>query len=224
MSIVIKWLFGLVIGMAALFIFLAYVLSSFSVNNSFAQVRADEEQVQVFVTSNGIHTDFVLPVRTRTVNWRHKLPLHHFRQVDSGYTHVAFGWGDRRFYMETPSWRDLTPSVALRSALLPTPSALHVLYLKGPPRHTKRQQSLLLSSEQYQKLVTYLDSQFQQTNGQYRHITGSGYTSYDTFYEAHGKFHILNNCNNWVNRGLKAADTKAALWAPLPFAVMRQLR
>ncbi|MHA6248830.1 TIGR02117 family protein [Pontibacter sp. CAU 1760] len=210
--------------MAALFLFMAFVLSSFSVNNSFAQVQADDEPVEVFVTSNGIHTDFVLPVKTRTINWRHTLPMQHFRQVDSSYTHVAFGWGDRRFYMETPSWSDLTLGVALRSALWPTPSALHVVYLKGPPRHTRQQQPLLLSPEQYRKLVTYIDSRFQQANGQYRHITGSGYSPNDTFYEAHGKFHILNNCNNWVNRGLKAADTKAALWAPLPFAVMRQLR
>lgn len=213
-----------VAGAVALFLLSALALSSIPVNTSLAQAPQEEEVVEIFVTSNGVHTDIVVPVATPYTDWRRKLPLHHFANADSSYTHVAFGWGDREFYMKTPSWRDLTLDVALRASLWPTPSAMHATYIPSRLTPTKHQLPVLLSPEQYRQLVGYIDASFQKENGNYRHITGSGYTGQDTFYEAHGKFYILKNCNNWVNQGLKAAGVEAALWAPLPFAVMRHLR
>ena len=218
------WAAGSVAGAVVLFLISAFVLSSFPAKSGFAQVPQAEEQVEIFVTSNGVHTDIVVPVATPYIDWREKVPLHHFANADSSYTHLSFGWGDREFYMKTPSWGDLTPGVALRAALWPTPTAMHVEYIASRLTSTKRQQPVLLSTEQYRQLVLYIDASFQKENGSYRHITGSGYTEQDTFYEAHGKFYILRNCNNWVNQGLKAAGVEAALWGPLPFAVMRHLR
>ncbi|WP_161890577.1 TIGR02117 family protein [Pontibacter russatus] len=215
---------GTVAGAVVLFLLSAFLLSSFPVRSSFAQAPHAEEPVEIFVTSNGVHTDIVVPVATPYTDWREKVPLHHFANADSSYTHLSFGWGDREFYMKTPSWSDLTPGVALRAALWPTPTAMHVEYIASRLTPTKRQLPVLLTPEQYRQLVLYIDASFQKENGGYRHITGSGYTGQDTFYEAHGKFYILKNCNNWVNGGLKAAGVKAALWAPLPFAVMRHLR
>lgn len=218
------WAAGTVAGAVLLFLFSAFVLSSLPVKPSFAQASQEQEQIEIYVTSNGVHTDLVVPVATPYIDWREKVPLHHFKRADSSYTHLSFGWGDREFYLKTPSWSDLTPGVALRAALWPTPTALHVEYIHSGLVPTKRQRPVLLSGEQYRQLVQYIDSSFQKENGAYRHITGSGYTRQDTFYEAHGKFYILKNCNNWVNGGLKAAGVETAFWAPLPFAVMRHLR
>ncbi|WP_162051831.1 TIGR02117 family protein [Pontibacter pamirensis] len=219
----VLWFIGTVAGLVVLFVFSAFVLSSIPVNSSAAQVPP-AAPVEIYVTSNGVHTDIVVPVATPTIDWRNKIPLHHFENADSSYQYLAFGWGDRRFYMETPEWDDLTPGVALRATLWPTPSAMHVKYIVSRLTPTKRQQPVLLSAAHYRQLVDYIDASFQQESGQYIHITDSGYTGQDTFYEAHGKFYILKNCNNWVNQGLKAAGVEAALWAPLPFAVMRHLR
>ncbi|MCJ8164476.1 TIGR02117 family protein [Pontibacter sp. E15-1] len=213
-----------VVGTVALFLLCAAVLGSIPVNNGFAQAHTEDERVEIFVTSNGVHTDFVVPVATPYMDWRQKVPLEHFPAADSSYTYLAFGWGDRRFFMQTPSWRDLTPGVALSASLWPTPAAMHVAYVSSKLIPTRQQQPVLLSPEQYQQLVAYIDASFQKENGAYRHISGSGYTGQDTFYEANGKFYILHNCNNWVSKGLKAAGIPTALWAPLPFAVMRYLR
>lgn len=221
-ALFICWAAGAVAGAVALFLLAAFVLSSVPVQRSFAQ--GPQEQVEIFVTSNGVHTDIVVPVATTYIDWREKVPLHHFALADSSYSYLAFGWGDRRFYMETPSWRDLTPGIAVRAALWPTPAAMHVAYISSRLLPTQHQQPVLLSQEQYRELVRYIDGSFQKENGSYRHISGSGYTGQDTFYEAHGRFYILKNCNNWVNQGLKAAGVETALWAPLPFAVMRHLR
>ncbi|MFD3001753.1 TIGR02117 family protein [Pontibacter toksunensis] len=219
----ILWILSAVAGLAILFILSAFVLSSIPVKSSQAQA-SPADPIEIYVTSNGVHTDIVVPVATAVIDWRSKIPLDHFENADSSYQYIAFGWGDRQFYMETPEWDDLTLGVALRASLWPTPTAMHVEYISSRLTPTKRQQPVLLSAAHYRQLVAYIDASFQQENGKYKHIAGSGYTGQDTFYEAHGKFYILKNCNNWVNQGLKAAEVEAALWAPLPFAVMRHLR
>ncbi|TXK50733.1 TIGR02117 family protein [Pontibacter qinzhouensis] len=208
--------------LVTLFFVLGFLLSSFPVNRSFAQTP--ESTIRIFVTSNGVHTDLVLPVVTPLRDWRQKLPLQDFATTDSTFTHIGFGWGDRRFYMETPEWSDLKLNVALTSALWPTRTAMHVEYIRSSLATNDRQRPVLLTLAQYQQLIEFIDSSFQQQNGEYVLIEGSGYSGHDNFYEAHGKFYATKNCNSWVNKGLKAADVKTAWWAPFPYAIMRHLR
>ncbi|WP_052738835.1 TIGR02117 family protein [Pontibacter korlensis] len=219
------WLAAATVGATVLFLLAALLLSSITVNEGYAQVQPQEEYIEIFITSNGVHTDIVVPVSTAYIDWRRKLPLPHFGGVDSTYYYVAFGWGDRRFYMETPEWKDLTPGVAITASLWPTRTAMHVEYIRSKLIPTKRQRPLQITPEQYQQLITYIDNSFvQQDNGRYMHISGSGYSGQDTFYEAHGRFYLLKNCNNWVNQGLKSMGVRTAVWAPIPYAIMRHLR
>ncbi|WP_187261788.1 TIGR02117 family protein [Pontibacter beigongshangensis] len=208
--------------LVGLFFLLGFLLSSIPVNSSFAQTS--ESKVEIFVTSNGVHTDLVLPVATPYMDWRQKLPLQHFATADSSFTHVGFGWGDRRFYMETPEWSDLKLDVALTSALWPTRTALHVEYIRSRLVPNQRQRPVLLTETQYLRLIAFIDSSFQRENGAYMLIENSGYSGTDNFYEAHGKFYATKNCNSWVNKGLKEAGVKTAWWAPFPYAIMRHLR
>ncbi|MDX5482248.1 MAG: TIGR02117 family protein [Hymenobacteraceae bacterium] len=218
----ILWALGTIAALTALFFLAAFVLGSVTVNSSYAQ--ASEDSVEIFITSNGVHTDIVVPVSTPHIDWRSKIPLHHFADVDSSYTHLSFGWGDRRFYMQTPEWSDLTPGVALSAALWPTPTAMHVEYISSRLEPNRQQLPIRISAEQYRQLIAYIDGSFQKENGTYRHIPDTGYSETDTFYEAHGRFYALKNCNNWVNQGLKTAELRSALWAPIPYAVMRHYR
>jgi uncharacterized protein (TIGR02117 family) len=217
------WATGMLCVATALFFVTAVILSSIPVNSSFAE-PSDKSKIKVYVTSNGVHTDIVVPVVTPYIDWRNRLPLSHFGNVDSSYTYLSIGWGDKRFYIQTPEWKDLTPEVAITAALWPTKSAIHVEYLKFELLPTQNQRPIWLSADQYQKLIKYIDASFQQYNGHYVLIKNAGYSHTDAFYEAESKFYILNNCNNWVNGGLKAVEVKTALWAPLPFAIMRYLR
>jgi len=200
----------------------AMLLSLVPVNTSYAQ--NEPETIEIFVISNGIHTDLVLPVKTHVTDWRTEIPLHHFKEADSTYKSIAFGWGDRKFYMETPEWSDLTLEVVLSAALWPTPSAMHVAYFPSKPAPSQHQKPVLLSVTQYKALVNYIRNSFQQRNGDVILIPGAGYTSNDNFYEGREKFFFPKSCNNWVNSGLKAAGVKTAFWAPLPFSIMRHLQ
>ena len=221
------WWFGLRTFYAILLVFfisivVALLLSFIPVNTNFAQTKQDS--VQIFVTSNGIHTDLVLPVKTPLLDWRDKIPVQHFAGADSSDNSIAFGWGDRKFYMETPEWKDLTLEVALAAVFWPTPSALHVEYIPTALKPGKHQRPVQLSAEQYLKLVQYIHNSFRTKNGEYMLIKGAGYTLEDNFYEGREKFYFPKNCNNWVNSALKAAGVKTAFWAPFPFTIMRHLR
>ncbi len=222
---VILWILAVVAGAAVLFMVAAFILGSITVHNGYAQAQAQEEPIEIYVTSNGVHTDIIVPVSTPFIDWRDKLPLHHFGSVDSTYRYIGFGWGDRKFYMETPEWTDLTPKVAITAALWPTRTAMHVEYIRARLVPTKRQRPIHITPAQYRQLIAFIDKSFvQQQDGSYLHISGSGYSGRDTFYEANGKFYILKNCNNWVNYGLKSMGVKTAVWAPLPVSIMRHLR
>ncbi len=199
------------------------LLSFIPVNSSFAQAKKPES-IEIYVTSNGVHTDLILPVSTAYMDWRQHINLQHFAGADSTFTHIGFGWGDRRFYMETPEWSDLTLKVALQAAFWPSPSAIHVEYIRRPLKPTRHQRPIHITPEQYTMLVQFIQGSFQQQNGKFILIPGKGYSSTDNFYEAHEKFYLPKNCNYWVNRGLKAAGLKAAFFAPFPFAIMRHYR
>lgn len=212
---------GLVL-MTMLYILSALVLGSVPVNSSYAQTT---QGIEIFVTNNGVHTDLVLPVKTRYIDWRDRLHVQDYAGADSTFTHVSFGWGDRKFYMETPEWKDLTLTTAITALFWPTRTAMHVEYIARPLQKNKHQQPVVVTEEQYQALVQYLLDSFQQEpDGEFLLIEGKGYNDRDNFYEATGKFHLFKTCNVWVNGGLKAMGYRTALWTPFSFQVMRQVR
>jgi uncharacterized protein (TIGR02117 family) len=201
---------------------LVVALGVISVNNSFAQT---ERGIAIYVIDNGIHTDLVLPASSKVIDWRNYLHLKDFPGADTTFSHFAFGWGNRRFYMETPEWRNLSLDVALSAALGIGKSAMHVYYEPRPPKPGKRVIQLNLSEEQYAELVKYIFNTFRKDeNGRFLPIKSKGYTSTDNFYEANGKFSLLKTCNGWTNSGLKAAGVETVAWAPVPHLMMRKLR
>lgn len=214
---------ALAVGGLVLLYGLAILLAGlWPVNRSFAQ---SPRGVEIVVMDNGVHTDLALPVKTSVINWNEYLPLKDYRGANAGFTHVAFGWGNRKFYMETPEWTDLELDVALSAAFGFGKSAMHVYYLPAAPQANAKNVVLQLSETQYQKLVTYIQDSFQQDqNGKFLLIQNKGYTSTDNFYEAHGRFSLVRTCNSWTNSALKAAGVETVFWAPLPHLMMRKLR
>ncbi|KAA9331749.1 TIGR02117 family protein [Adhaeribacter soli] len=228
MSSYLKQIFrvlGKTIGFLSAFLLLVFMIVTaiglIPVNTSFAQAP---EGIEIYVIDNGAHTDLVLPVKTPVIDWRNRLPVSDYRAVDSTWQYVAFGWGDRLFYMETPQWKNLRPYVALQAVLWPTPSAMHVNYIRRRLQPDKDQRPVILSEAQYEKLVNYILHSFQQQDGSFLLIPGGGYSGDDNFYEAHGHFSFLKTCNTWTNNGLKAAGIETAYWAIFPWTVMKYRR
>lgn len=205
-----------------LYVIGALVLGLVPVNKNFAHAP---EGIEIFVVSNGLHADLVLPVSNASIDWRDHIPTAHFTGADPSFRYISIGWGDKGFYINTPEWSDLTPGTALRALFWPSPTAMHVTYFRQLPVHAPGFIRLQITTEQYQKLVLYILPYFKKKpDGSFILIPDAGYSSNDNFYEAFDHYHLFNTSNSWTNRGLKEAGVRSAVWAPLDRAILYQLR
>src|SRR6478735_3529358 len=104
-----------------------YTFPLIKVNTNF---RNSETGIKLFVISNGVHTDIVLPVKTACKDWTTLFPRDKFSLSDSSYNYISFGWGDKGFYLNTPNWSDLKISTAFKAAFGLSETAMHVSYVK----------------------------------------------------------------------------------------------
>ncbi len=209
------------LGIAILYVLIGLLFSIIPVNTDTPRAATG---IPVYITTNGVHADFTVPVATTTIDWRNYLSLQDYQGVSSSFEYAAFGWGDKGFYLHTPQWTDLTFSTALNALFLPSPTAMHVTYYRQAPTPGKNSRMLILNQQQYQALVAYIKSGFEKGEGeQPLLIRDAGYSPYDNFYEAEGSYSLLYTCNNWVNEGLKKIGVRAALWSPFDWGIMHQL-
>jgi uncharacterized protein (TIGR02117 family) len=182
---------------------------------------ANTPGVQAWVLSNGVHTDLVFPIRSATIDWRPLFPLAHFKAVPPDAEFIAIGWGDREFYLNTPTWGDLTASRAFGAMLGGNRALLHVTYLRRAQlRHNAFH--LPLSEAQYAELADYVRAAL--PAGRATPIAGAHYGNDDAFYEAEGGYHLFETCNTWTGRGLRQAGVTVSRWTPFDFNVTWHLQ
>jgi uncharacterized protein (TIGR02117 family) len=185
------------------------------VNNDF---RPTPDGIEIWLVSSPIHTDIVLPIRTATIDWRTRFPEGSFSVDPALATHVAIGWGNKQFYIYTPTWADLRFSTAFRALFWPSDSCMHVS-LCDAELLPKNAHSVKISADQYRRMVEYIDRGFRHTgNGSAIVIPHSAYGPADAFFEAEGNYHCFNTCNCWTGRALRAAGIRAGWYTPLPGA------
>lgn len=200
-----------VVILIVLYIVVAMGSSMIPVNTEQPDSTRDYE---IYIRSNGVHTDIVMPVKNDLVNWLDLVDPAHTRAGYMALEYVSFGWGDLEFYENTPEWNDLTPGVAFKALFLDSPSAMHVKFKHYVIRDDYTI-PIKVTSEQYLELANFIASSFAlDENGAAQNIRGLHYDMTDTFYHANGSLTILNTCNTWTNRALKSAGLRASLWTP----------
>jgi uncharacterized protein (TIGR02117 family) len=205
----------------ALYILAALVLGSIPVHRDFA---ATPGGIAVYVCSNGVHTDFVLPARTVDADWTAVFPPQDFRGPVAGYDHIGIGWGDLAFYRETPHWRDLRFATAWHALLGRGPSAIHAEYRPGP-LPAENCAGLAVDAQRYVELRDYITGNLAGYDpGMPARRAAGGYGARDAFFFARGHFSPVMTCNAWINRGLQAAGLPSGVWAPFEFLVLHHLR
>lgn len=199
------------------FYFTAYFIGSNIVVNCNSKEASDME---IFIASNGVHTDLIFPIRTAQIAWDTVFKPEVFKGVDSSYQYVALGWGDKGFYIETPTWADLKASTAFKACFFLSSSAMHVCYHKKikPSSSIK---SIKITTDQYQKLIAFYQSTFLRKDQTIQLIKDKGYTAFDNFYEAKGTYSFLKTCNVFTNDALKYAKIKAPYWSPFEGGLMK---
>ncbi|WP_420841837.1 TIGR02117 family protein [Eikenella glucosivorans] len=170
-----------------------------------------EPEITVWLLSNGVHTDIVVPTANSEADWRAVFPAEHTRSQEYA-PWLAIGLGDKNFYLNTHTWADLSPRTAFRAAAGLSSNAIHATYLHSLEDCT-RCAPIRISRPQYRRLVAYIHQSLQWQNGRTRPIpTHMVYGGHDAFYEATGSYNLFYTCNTWTNSALKTMGADAALW------------
>lgn len=179
-------------------------------------------EIEIFVQSNGVHTDLCLPVETSFVDWKTYAPPADFPSCKTA-EFIAIGWGDKGFFLDTPTWGDLTFKTAFNAAFLPSGTAMHVAYLEKKPLENNHIARVFLTPEEYQEMVTFVKNSFSLVNDKTVLIPNKGYWNNDNFYEANGSYHLFKTCNSWTNSALKRANVRTGCYALSAEGIMRHL-
>ena len=216
---------GLAVAAAPLALLLLYLLAT--VAGGLIAINRDRPLVatgiNVYILSNGIHTDVVVPVRTDIIDWSRILPGWDLAIALGLHDYLAFGWGDRDFYLNTPSWNDLHLSTALKALTGLDASVLHV---EAMPRPLWGPDSrlIVLTPEEYRHLADYLAASFlRDAAGAPVAIADAHYNANDGFFEATGHYSMLFTCNEWTRRALAAAGVRVPAWSPFGQALFFQV-
>lgn len=201
-------LFG-IFSFIALYVTSFLLISKITVNSD-ADLIKQQKTIPIYILTNGVHTDIVVPVKNEIKDWRNEVQFSQTQSKDSLMNYIGFGWGDKGFYLDTPEWSDLKASTAFKAVFGVSSSAIHATFFKEL-REGEDCKRILISKENYQKLVTYISNSFSYLlHPQW--IEGHSYGRKDAFYEAKGSYSLFYTCNTWANSTLKAANQKASLW------------
>ena len=175
---------------------------------------ASEGEVFVYLQRSDVHTDIVVPTRTSRIDWSTVVPPGDTGAAD-GEEYLAFGWGSRDFYLNVPTWDDLTVGIAFRAISGMGGTALHTRYMYEPAEGENCRR-LTLTFAQYDALVKYiLSSGRRNADGTFVHIEQAGGGWSNAFYEGTGRYSLFFTCNSWANSALKACGQTCCLWTPL---------
>ncbi len=207
------------IGLVLLYFLIAVVFSLIPVNRKHS---TETTNYPVYLATNGVHMDIVLPYSDSLANWNKFLKFDD--QISPFVQFIGIGWGDKDFYINTPTWGDLTFSTAFAAAFLKGQSAMHVSpYLSVS--ENERVVKVYLTKEQYITLTRYIRESFKKNpDNEFAEIKGVSYAHNDKFYLAHKSYHLFYTCNSWVNQGLKKTGIRTSLWTPFDKAILFQIK
>jgi uncharacterized protein (TIGR02117 family) len=218
--LILKLVQGLVIALA-IYVAAALVLSMIPINTDFQSVSNGAAGTDIYVRSNGVHTDIVLPLNDEI---RALIPQADLHNGDGALKYVSFGWGDKGFYLETPTWSDLKASTAFVAAFGLGSTAMHVEALDAPVvgENVRR---VRITDAQLAILMAHIKSSFiYDAQGAVERInTTANYNEHDAFYEAHGRYSLFTTCNEWTRKGLSLAGIRTAVFSPHEAGILRHL-
>jgi uncharacterized protein (TIGR02117 family) len=192
---------------------IAFLLTSITVNEH--QEGTSARNKTVYIRTNGVHLDIILPKKDIAP----ELLADIVQLEDEAY--ISFGWGNEDFYLNTPTWEDLTVNGAFQAMFLNGPTLMHVTrYRHKSTSWTEIQ----IQEDEFEKLNSYILQSFQVDNNHKIILPDASYTPRDNFYKATGSYSCLMTCNTWVNLGFKESGLKACYWTPFDFGLINKYK
>lgn len=192
----------------ALYLAAALVGSLVAVNTHWSEAS---EGTSVYIADNGVHADILMPVKAEGLDWSRFLPRKDFAAVPEDARWIAFGSGEERVFLDTPTWWDIRART-IWSALAGGKRVMHVEYVPGPYYAARE---IRLRPEEYRRLWAAIRADFVLgQNGRPTQLDHPGYGPSDRFYRATGKANMLRTCNAVAAGWLRLGGVKASLWPP----------
>lgn len=196
-----------------IYLIISLILTAIPVDRT---IKDQVSEKSIYLSTNGVHLDIIIPEEHITPNLRSGL------KYSKNDVFLAFGWGDENFYINTPTWGDVTFSNAFRALFLASRSSMHITRYKS--KHPDWVE-VEINETELGKLNKYLQDSFQtDKNGRKIKLQNEGYSTMDDFYRARGSYTFYRTCNSWVNAGLKESGLKACLWTPFDFGLMNKYK
>ena len=206
-----KWvgrLLTALFALPALYLTAALIGSLVPVNSSWVE---PVEGTTVYIADNGIHADLIMPVEAQGLDWAPLFPKGDFAAPQKDARWIAFGSGERRVYLNTPTWWDIRPRT-IWSALVGGERVMHVEYVPSPYYAVRE---IRLRPEEYRRLWTAIRADLLlDPKGRPQRIDHPGYGADDAFYQSAGKASAIRTCNVMVARWLRLAGVRTSAWPP----------
>lgn len=206
-----KWvgrLLTLLLALPGLYLLAALIGSLIPINRGWSEPASG---TTIYLADNGVHVDIIMPVKADGLDWKLLIPASDFANPYPNAGWIAFGAGEKRVYLDTPTWWDLKPRTVW-SALTSGDRVMHVEYVPSPYYAVRE---IRLRPEEYRRLWAAIRADFAlDARGRPRRIAHPGYGCCDAFYRATGRESMFRTCNSWVARWLRLAGVKTSIWPP----------
>jgi len=205
---IFKWIIYFLL-IPIMYLIISLILSSIIIDRKLNDENSDK---LIYLNTNGVHLDIVIPIKNVD-----SLVLSGIKYKQNE-KYLSFGWGDENFYINTPTWKDLTFSNAFKAMFLKSPTLMHLTRYKS---ELSDWIEIKISKTELQKLNSYLLNTFKTNeNGKKIILKNQGYSSTDDFYKAKGSYSCFKTCNSWVNSGFKESGLTSCLWTPFDFGLI----
>ena len=168
---------------------------------------------KVYILYSDVHSDIVFNLENISEEWIKNLPI--LKNKKQGY--IAFGWGDKDTYLNTPTWDDIKISTSFKALFLNTPSLMHITYYPNI-NYFQGVKSISITKEQSKKMKKSILKSF---NFKEKIYKGYGYN--DLFYSSPFKYNLIYTCNTWTGDILRKSNIKMSYWTPFSNNVINSL-
>ena len=154
--------------------------------------------IPIYILSNGVHTDIVVPTVTSQIDWRDIFSPDNTKDKNHKLKYTAIGWGDKGFYLNTPQWSDLKFKTAFKAAFGLSESALHVTYY-DTIQLANNCVKVLISKENYTHLVEFIQKTLKFPSVESNYIkTTANYGGTDAFYDTGNTFALIKKTEEQI--------------------------
>jgi uncharacterized protein (TIGR02117 family) len=212
-----SFLFGLGAIVSPLLLYFAAALISAVFPLSGNGASRGNDSRTIYVCGDIIHTDILVPVSDKAVDWSLKFA----GVVDASVSpndFIAIGWGDLLFFTEFETWSDVTLKGIWGAISGRGPTALRV-YTIREPKNSPGCHALLVDEDARRRLARIVDETLVKPE-----VISVLPGTRQFFFQSHQRYSPFNTCNQWTARSLAAMGLPRAYFAPFSFSVTWPLK